>query len=153
MSGTRLVYGDGLDDLKDCFSGTFGLNTTRSSVGSRQRVYGGDHYVAPHHLRNSDNQCCPDLGEVSESCTKTRCGMTVLFLWLIILTIVCIALGSNIGKDFSFRPGPLRPLFFPLDIDCGAFEVDFVDFQALQVSKCFQQSLLFVVIVVTDFCI
>ena len=25
MSGTRLVYGDGLDDLKDCFTGTFGL--------------------------------------------------------------------------------------------------------------------------------
>jgi len=112
MSGTRLVYGDGLDDLKDCFTGTFGLgrggggggggeggSSTRSS---RQRVYGGDHYVHPHHLRDSNQGCCDCLGDFfsggfGESCSKSRLGMTLLFLWVIILTIVCIALGSNIA--------------------------------------------------------
>ena len=34
-----------------------------------------------------------------KSCSKSRLGMTLLFLWVIILTIVCIALGSNIGKE------------------------------------------------------
>ena len=119
MSGTRLVYGDGLDDLKDCFAGTFGLGRGGSGSGggggggsstrsSRQRVYGGDHYVHPHHLRDSNQGCCDcleDLGGCGglESCSKTRLGMTVLFLWVIILTIVCIALGSNIGKRHALH--------------------------------------------------
>ena len=121
MSGTRLVYGDGLDDLKDCFAGTFGLGRGGSGSGggggggsstrsSRQRVYGGDHYVHPHHLRDSNQGCCDCLedlggcgGTASESCSKTRLGMTVLFLWVIILTIVCIALGSNIGKRHALH--------------------------------------------------
>ena len=53
MAGTRLVYGDGWEDLKDCFSGTLGFNRGQggsSTRSSRQRVYGGDHYVHPHHL-------------------------------------------------------------------------------------------------------
>jgi len=111
MSGTRLVYGDGLDDLKECFTGTFGLGRSGGGSGaagsstrsSRQRVYGGDHYVHPHHLGDSNKGCCDCLedfggcGAGTESCSKTRLGMTVLFLWVIILTIVCIALGSNIA--------------------------------------------------------
>ena len=55
MAGTRLVYGDGWEDLKDCFSGTLGFNRGQggsSTRSSRQRVYGGDHYVHPHHLGN-----------------------------------------------------------------------------------------------------
>ena len=32
MSGTRLVYGDGLDDLKECFTGTFGLGRSGGLV-------------------------------------------------------------------------------------------------------------------------
>lgn len=109
MAGTRLVYGDGLDDLKDCFAGTFGIGSgsrghggggaSSSTRSSRQRVYGGDHYVHPHHLRDSNQGCCDCLEDFGESCSKTRLGMTVLFLWVIILTIVCIALGSNIGKN------------------------------------------------------
>ena len=108
MAGTRLVYGDGLDDLKDCFAGTFGIGSGSRTHGggggsstrsSRQRVYGGDHYVHPHHLRDSNQGCCDCLEDFGESCSKTRLGMTVLFLWVIILTIVCIALGSNIGKN------------------------------------------------------
>merc|ERR1711971_1121359 len=55
---------------------------------------GGDHYVHPHHLRDSNQGCCDCFGE---SCSKSRLGMTLLFLWVIILTIVCIALGSNIA--------------------------------------------------------
>ena len=107
MAGTRLVYGDGLDDLKDCFSGTFGLSRGgggSSTRSSRQRVYGGDHYVHPHHLRDSNQGCfggdCSGCMEgFGETCSKTRLGMTVLFLWVVILTIVCIALGSNIGEQ------------------------------------------------------
>ena len=38
------------------------------------------------------------LGDLGDSCNKTRLGLSVLFLWVIILTIVCIVLGSNIGK-------------------------------------------------------
>ena len=58
MAGTRLVYGDGWEDLKDCFSGTLGLSRghqgSSSTRSSRQRVYGGDHYVNPHHLGSRD---------------------------------------------------------------------------------------------------
>ena len=119
MAGTRFVYGDGWEDIKDCFSGTLGLgrghpdNTAggSSSRSSRQRVYGGDHYVHPHHLgsRRSEGGCCGlDVGEClgdlagAESCNKTRLGLSVLFLWVILLTIVCIVLGSNIGKKHFF---------------------------------------------------
>ena len=119
MAGTRFVYGDGCEDIKDCFSGTLGLgrghpdNTAggSSSRSSRQRVYGGDHYVHPHHLgsRRSEGGCCGlDVGEClgdlagAESCNKTRLGLSVLFLWVILLTIVCIVLGSNIGKKHFF---------------------------------------------------
>jgi hypothetical protein len=56
MSGTQLVYGDGWDDIKDCFRNTLGLGRGRhhggggsSTRSSRQRVFGGDHYVHPHH--------------------------------------------------------------------------------------------------------
>jgi len=112
MAGTRFVYGDGWEDIKDCFSGTLGLNRGHpdntggsSSRSSRQRVYGGDHYVHPHHLgsssRRSEGCCGLDLGEcmgdLTESCNKTRLGLSVLFLWVIVLTIVCIVLGSNIA--------------------------------------------------------
>jgi len=114
MAGTRFVYGDGWEDIKDCFSGTLGLgrghpdNTAggSSSRSSRQRVYGGDHYVHPHHFgsRRSEGGCCGlDVGEClgdlagAESCNKTRLGLSVLFLWVILLTIVCIVLGSNIA--------------------------------------------------------
>ena len=108
MSGTRLVYGDGLDDLKDCFSGTFGFmnrpagGSGGSTRSSRQRVYGGDHYVHPHHLRENQGEgCCERLRDFcndSMSCTsKSTLGMTLAFLWLFILTIVCIVLGSNIA--------------------------------------------------------
>lgn len=114
MSGTRLVYGDGLDDLKDCFSGTFGFVTRGSAGGigrggssgstrsSRTRVYGGDHYVHPHHLRESHQSqynCCEGCNiESFLSTSKSTMGMTLAFLWLIILTIVCIVLGSNMGN-------------------------------------------------------
>ena len=97
MAGTRLVYGDGLEDLKDCFSGFVKTNRNSSSTrSSRQRVYGGDHYVHPHSLESAN--CCENFADFGENCTKSRLGMTVLFLWVIILTIVCIALGSNIGN-------------------------------------------------------
>ena len=120
MAGTRFVYGDGWEDIKDCFSGTLGLNRGHpdntggsSSRSSRQRVYGGDHYVHPHHLgsssRRSEGCCGLDLGEcmgdlagTQQSCNKTRLGLSVLFLWVILLTIVCIVLGSNIGKKHFF---------------------------------------------------
>ena len=57
-----------------------------------------------HYLRDSNQGCCDCLGDFfsggfGESCSKSRLGMTLLFLWVIILTIVCIALGSNIGKE------------------------------------------------------
>ncbi len=126
MSGTRLVYGDGLDDLKDCFAGTFGLSRAGAGTGgsstrsSRQRVYGGDHYVHPHHLRDSNQGCCDwDWAPSFESCTKSRLGMTVLFLWVIILTIVCIALGSNIGKEIFHSSS--KTLLFP--IFCSAWSL------------------------------
>ena len=71
-------------------------------------MYGGDHYVSPHHHGGGgggglgglceDNDCFADCGE---TCTKTRFGLTVLFLWVIILTIVCIVLGSNIGEQIK----------------------------------------------------
>ena len=116
MSGTRLVYGDGLDDLKDCFSGTFGFVSRGSAGGigrggssgstrsSRTRVYGGDHYVHPHHLRESHqsqySNCCNEGCNIESflSTSKSTMGMTLAFLWLIILTIVCIVLGSNMGN-------------------------------------------------------
>ena len=48
----------GWEDLKDCFSGTLGLSRghqgSSSTRSSRQRVYGGDHYVNPHHLGSRD---------------------------------------------------------------------------------------------------
>ena len=57
-----------------------------------------------HYLRDSNQGCCDCLGDFfsggfGESCSKSRLGMTLLFLWVIILTIVCFALGSNIGKE------------------------------------------------------
>ena len=64
-----------------------------------------------HYLRDSNQGCCDCLedfggcGAGTESCSKTRLGMTVLFLWVIILTIVCIALGSNIGKGHVLASG------------------------------------------------
>lgn len=111
--GPRLVYGDGLDDLKDCFSGTFGgsfggggggRGLGRSSTrSSRQRVYGGDHYMNPHNLSNATHSGCFDCLEDVDcgNCSKSRLGMSVLFLWVIILTIVCIVLGSNIGNNVA----------------------------------------------------
>ena len=63
-----------------------------------------------HYLRDSNQGCCDCLGDFfsgsfGESCSKSRLGMTLLFLWVIILTIVCIALGSNIGKGHVLASG------------------------------------------------
>lgn len=104
MSATQLVYGDGWQDIKDCFHGSLGLGRGRASSrtssrggGGGGRVYGGGGDYGGYS--SSNDGCCDGdcLGDLGEKCTKTRLGISILFLWVVILTIVCIVLGSNIA--------------------------------------------------------
>ena len=47
-------------------------------------------------------ECCGCGGCADNGiCSRKRIGLAIIILWLFILTIICIVLGSNIGKDLT----------------------------------------------------
>lgn len=104
------MYGDGLEDLKDCFTfgGRIGGGGSRgggrtTSHSSRGSYYGGHH---PHSSAGNgagyyrDDGICDDctcIEGVGEGCSKKRFGVIIIFIWLFILTIVMIVIGSNVA--------------------------------------------------------
>jgi len=124
MSGTQLVYGDGWDDIKECFKGSIGRvgrGTVRAPVPASSRsgssYYGEVGGVRPSGGGGNCENCFEDLEEFcgcnmcsnDGSCSRKRIGLIIIFVWLFILTIVSIVLGSNIaytsGAAISNRLG------------------------------------------------
>ena len=103
--GPQLVYGDGWDDIKDCFNigglGKLG-RSTRTSHSSRGSYYGNHpHSNSGYRGYGRDGSCADCFDDFGDGCSKKRFGVIIIFLWLVILTIVMIALGSRMGKRFT----------------------------------------------------
>ena len=104
--------------LKDCFGGSLGkvgrgLSRTPGRPPSSRS--GSSYYVGEvSSVRRTGGGNCEDCFEDLEEfcgcnmcsndggpCSRKRIGILVIFIWLFILTIICIVLGSNIGTlDF-----------------------------------------------------
>lgn len=99
-----LVYGDGLDDIKDCLGGGCGLDKILpSGRGRPTRIHGGDTYTRSGS-GGGDNMAFPSSSSSNffedcdlSFCCNPRFAAALAFLWLLILTIVCISLGSQIA--------------------------------------------------------
>jgi len=113
MSGTQLVYGDGWEDIKDCFGGSIGRmgrSVSRPPAPGSSRS-GSSYYGEVSGVRRGGGggSCCEDCFEDFEdfcgcnmcssdgTFSRKRIGLIIIFLWLFILTIICIVLGSNIA--------------------------------------------------------
>jgi len=126
MAGTQLVYGDGWDDIKDCFGGSLGKvgrGLSRTPARPPSSRSGSSYYVGEvSSVRRTGGGNCEDCFEDLEEfcgcnmcsndggpCSRKRIGILVIFVWLFILTIICIVLGSNIaytsGTAISERLG------------------------------------------------
>jgi len=115
MSGTQLVYGDGWEDIKDCFKvgsiGRIGRGGSRPPAPGSSRS-GSSYYgegVGAHRGGGGGCSCEDCFEDFEEFCgcgnmcsndgtfSRKRIGLIIIFLWLFILTIICIVLGSNIA--------------------------------------------------------
>ena len=100
--------------LKDCFGGSLGKvgrGLSRTPARPPSSRSGSSYYVGEvSGVRRSGGGNCEDCFEDLEEfcgcnmcsndggpCSRKRIGILVIFIWLFILTIICIVLGSNIG--------------------------------------------------------
>ena len=102
---------------QDCFGasrigrGGGGGRTSRPGSSRSGSFYYGDGVEGRRSGANCED-CLGDLeefcgcnicgsGSTGGTCSRTRICLGILLLWLFILTIVCIVLGSNIGKRYG----------------------------------------------------